>query len=113
MKHNIQPKECKTCGIEKGKPQLKCSDICGALYVDILSEHASNNVNAVYWKNTQIQRWSVDAWEIAKVYMGNGQDKDNNGPQRSDTSAILQLLTNCKRYRKYISCEDVKKVRYN
>lgn len=116
IKHNVEPRECTTCSskhIKKGKPQLECSNNCNKLLKDILNEHKSvKNPMAVYWENSQIHKWSVDAWEIAKLYMGRGQSEDNNGPRTSDSAAILQLLSNCKRYQIFIPCGEVDKVRY-
>lgn len=114
--HNIGRKECKrnTCtakNVKKGK--LQCSDICSKLLVDILNAHKScKSPQNVYWDNSEIRKWPVDAWEIAKVYMGRGQKGDNNGPQKSDSAAILQLLTNCRRYWIYAPSGEVDKVRY-
>src|SRR6218665_2454570 len=114
-KHNISPKECTraTCKgkhVKNGMLQTECSDICSVLLKEILNAHISPK-SQIYWENSEIRKWSVDAWEIAKVYMGRGQKKDNNAPQKSDSAAIIQLLAKCKRFGKYTPCGDVNEVR--
>lgn len=113
-KCKIVPEECKTTtcrfkNIKNKKLQPECLSLCSAILKEILSNIRRPKGN-ICLKNSKIHKWSVDAWEIAKVYMGEGQ-KANTGPQKSDSAAIIQLIANCKCFEKFASWDDAQKVR--
>lgn len=51
--------------------------------------------NKFNWKNSNIQLWPTDAWEMMKVFMNQGQKAFQNNAQDSDLSAILNFIDHC------------------
>ena len=47
------------------------------------------------WKNSNIQLWPTDAWEMMKVFMNRGQKAFKKNAQDSDLSAILNFIDFC------------------
>lgn len=65
------------------------------------------------WENSNISLWPVSEWEVAKVYMNPGQDKNILNPEDTDLCAILNFIENCSITSLAISnIQNIKKVRY-
>ncbi|KAI0225165.1 hypothetical protein LSAT2_023924, partial [Lamellibrachia satsuma] len=50
------------------------------------------------WNNTNLQDWSLRPWQLAKVFMGQGQDPTSHDPVDTDPAGFLQLILNCKQF---------------
>ena len=48
------------------------------------------------WKNTNAQDWPHHPWQLAKVFMGPGQDPTSHDPADTDPAGFLQVILNCK-----------------
>ena len=51
------------------------------------------------WKNSKVSEWSTNSWQLAKIFMANGQDSSNVDHAKTDALALLQLMTNCKKFK--------------
>ncbi|KAI0213941.1 hypothetical protein LSAT2_000973 [Lamellibrachia satsuma] len=67
------------------------------------------------WMNTNKSKWETDAWEIAKLFMGPGQEAFRAGAADTDPIGLLQLVLNCQLFTSCISnrqsFDDVKEIR--
>ena len=59
------------------------------------------------WKNSDLTKWSAPdgGWEIAKVFMNQGQTQSEHNAQDTDFSGILNFINNCKFARDYLQDE--------
>ena len=75
---------------------LGCCSDCDA-YTDVLvrlySSHGSLKQNN--WKNTNVQLWPYDHWNMAKIYMNEGQKPFQTISKDTDLIGILNFLENC------------------
>ena len=101
------------CSTKKGKPPT-CSN-CTNWVSEIISYRAGQLV----WKNADPKIWHNKPWEIAKCYM-NAQGSpstaaQNTGADKTDLSGILNVVINCKEFRKHLKekklAENVRTVR--
>ena len=49
-----------------------------------------------YWKNTNVNMWPKQPWQLAKIFMGKGQQPKTYDPAKTDALGLLQLIKNCK-----------------
>ncbi|XP_019634616.1 PREDICTED: uncharacterized protein LOC109477712 [Branchiostoma belcheri] len=75
-----------------------------------LANYYKGAKSQIYWTNCTPNKWSKEPWEVAKVFMPRGQNTDNTGPKKSDTSALLNFIVHCKFCNKYISTKASQKV---
>lgn len=116
-KHNIDKERSYTnhnCGNRKIKGFAldgKCeSGICSNMLKEVRKE-TRKGFNP-YWGNTDLQKWPANSWEIAKIFMGQGQKPQNKGPLDTDSSGIFHLILNCERFKGYnISPVDIDQVK--
>ena len=50
------------------------------------------------FNNSNINEWPIEPWQVAKLFMAQGQDPTSVSSNDTDASGILQLLTNCKHF---------------
>ena len=62
------------------------------------------------WKNTNVQDWSLNPWQLAKVFMGPGQDPTSHDPADTDPAGFLQLILNCKLFAGLVDATKVQAV---
>ena len=48
------------------------------------------------WKNTKVKMWPKQPWQLAKIFMGRGQQPSSYNPDKTDVLGLLQLIINCK-----------------
>ena len=48
--------------------------------------------------NADICQWPLQHWQVAKVYMGSGQDRSSVKSSDTDGSGLIQLVNNCKHF---------------
>ena len=70
------------------------SNVCSQWLTSIVSGRAWPQVRLTF-ANSNIEDWPVEAWQIAKVYMAQGQDTAATSSSDTDASGLLQLITNC------------------
>ena len=46
-------------------------------------------------KNIDVARCQADPWEIAKLFMGRGDDESRTSAATTDPSGLFQLVLNC------------------
>ena len=80
---------------KKSCPAQVCDKWLSDIAQELQNVKASKNV---YWNNSVVSRWPEDSWEVAKVFMEQGQRSTNSSPTECDVSALLVLMTNCKKF---------------
>ena len=48
------------------------------------------------WNNTDVKMWPKQPWQLAKIFMGKGQQPSSHDPAKTDSLGLLQLIKNCK-----------------
>ena len=48
------------------------------------------------WKNSKVEMWPTQSWQLAKIFMGPGQQPSTYNPAKTDALGLLQLIQNCK-----------------
>lgn len=119
-KLNIDPNKkyehtCESKDISQYRVKFCTDGICNGMLKEV--EKAKVEVNrskSVFWGNTDLRKWPTDSWEIAKVFMGQGQKPENKSPYQTDSSGIFHLILHCDRFKKYnISEKATKEVKTN
>jgi len=78
------------------KKKFTCPrNICHTWLAGIKAQSATRQFSL---ENTTVRLWPVEPWQIAKCYMGPGQDATNSDPLQTDPGGKLQLIINCKRF---------------
>ena len=80
----------------QGKLTLGCCVDCD-IYLSELGRLGSPGFKfkTANWKNSNVQLWPTDAWEMMKVYMNEGQKPYHKLPKDSDLSAVLNFMDYC------------------
>ncbi|KAL3831900.1 hypothetical protein ACJMK2_023594 [Sinanodonta woodiana] len=99
--------QCNACscnGIRQrnctGDWSINCINcICNVWLQEILSQHDDPKSKTINWGNADITKWSTEPWEIAKIYMTNGQRNKTDLPKELDCAALLSLIKYCKEFR--------------
>ena len=81
---------CKVCAKRRGEWKK-----------DVISQLTPRTVPC--WINTDKSKWETDAWEIAKFFMGPGQEAFRAGAVDTDPIGLLQLVLNCQLFTSCIS----------
>ena len=85
---------CKKHGIKHWS--ISCLDnICNKWLDGIVPELATSQYT---WRNSIVHDWPAEPWQLAKVFMGEGQDLSNIDPDQTDALGLLQLMINCKKF---------------
>uniref|UniRef100_A0A8C4SDG2 Uncharacterized LOC114650257 n=1 Tax=Erpetoichthys calabaricus TaxID=27687 RepID=A0A8C4SDG2_ERPCA len=82
--------------------------VCNNWIREILSHH-NNNKGRIYWNNCTPYCWAKEKWEVAKVYMPNGNTK-HSAVNEFDISAVLNYMSNCKHFTNMVKNTRLKEV---
>ena len=63
------------------------------------------------WENRIVNEWPKECWQIAKVFMGPGQDRSNVDPHKTDALGLLQLMISCTEFHSLLDTQKAKTVR--
>ncbi|XP_045163262.2 uncharacterized protein LOC123527690 isoform X2 [Mercenaria mercenaria] len=127
-KHNLSAVSCGLCDISTLQPdhvqtktrqcplgQSHCnclhtrgktlcpSNVCGAIYDEIITRHASTPP-APYWRNTDAHQWCTDPWAVAKCFINAPGYDDKIRVVEFDCSGLLHLLINNLEFHQHIQC---------
>ncbi|XP_030634834.1 uncharacterized protein LOC115816002 [Chanos chanos] len=93
------------CDLKKTKePCEKCTH-----WKDTILQHHTSKRQAVHWDNCTPHLWPSEKWEVAKVYMPRGH-KNHRRFEEFDIAAILNLMSNCKHFKKFVAGQCITKV---
>lgn len=93
------------------KLSISCpSNVCSKWLPDLVKERMTN-LTRLTWQNSDFSQWQTQPWQLAKVYMDHGQDIACVNPTDTDAAGIVQLLLNCKRFKKVVVPTKVDAVR--
>ncbi|KAF7653661.1 hypothetical protein LDENG_00079970 [Lucifuga dentata] len=87
-------------------------EICAVWKEKILANH-TNPGGRVHWRNSNPPLWPTEKWEVAKVFMPDGQ-KSKNKLRDFDIPALLIFMIHCKHFEEYslkACCEEIVNVR--
>lgn len=75
---------------------LNCCNKCDE-YVSEITKLKDPNLgfSKENWKNSNVQLWPTEAWEMMKVFMNQGQKASQKNAEDFDLSAILNFLDHC------------------
>ena len=92
---------CSSKDVKKIRGQLTVVNcptcVCSTWLAEIEKERMSNNIRLTY-PNAVILDWPQHHWQVAKVFMGWGQDASSVKSSDTDASGILALIRNCKHF---------------
>ena len=72
---------------------IECpNDICNKWFDVINAELCGEPYS---WKNTNVKMWPTQSWQLAKIFLGPGQ-QPSTPPSKTDALGLLQLIKNCK-----------------
>ncbi|XP_060563140.1 uncharacterized protein LOC132722633 [Ruditapes philippinarum] len=90
---------CRCCF--KGK--ICPNNICGAIYDSIIQYHASIPP-APFWKNSDVQQWSTDHWDVCKCFINAPGYKDKTSAADTDCTGLLHVIINNTYFHSHIRC---------
>ncbi|XP_053390028.1 uncharacterized protein CXorf38 homolog [Mercenaria mercenaria] len=128
QKHNLSTVSCGLCDVRTLQPdhvqtkfrqcplgQTNCnclrpggkascpSNVCGAIYDEIIKHHASTPP-APYWRNTDAHQWCTEPWAVAKCFINAPGYEQKKSVLEIDCSGLLHLLINNIEFHQYIKC---------
>ena len=85
---------CNHASIRGGK--VSCCNNCHG-FVDAIDQQNQKSFRFEQrnWDNSDIQLWPNDPWEMAKVFMNQGQKATQRSPVDTDLSGILNFIDHC------------------
>ncbi|XP_060560071.1 uncharacterized protein LOC132720100 [Ruditapes philippinarum] len=93
--------KCNCCFPSNKRP---CpNNICGAIYDSIIQYHASIPP-APFWKNSVVQQWSTEPWEVCKCFINAPGYKDKTSAVDTDCTGLLHVIINNKYFHSHIGC---------
>lgn len=112
---SIEGKSCDAgCEVERKRTNgtyylvINCpNDICNKWLEGI---HPEIVTRQYCFKNTKESEWPTKSWQLAKIFMGGGQDKSNVDPHNTDAAALLQLMINCRKFESRVDQSKAKQV---
>ncbi|XP_060574243.1 uncharacterized protein LOC132731956 [Ruditapes philippinarum] len=91
--------KCNCCFPNKKRP---CpNNVCGAIYDSIIQYHASMPL-APFWKNSDVQQWSTEPWEVCKCFINAPGYKDKTSADETDCTGLLHVIINNKYFHSHI-----------
>ena len=81
--------------------------VCDSWFRSIALEKATGQFS---WKNTELQDWPLHPWQLAKIFMGQGQDSTSHDPADTDPAGFLQVILNCKKFAGLVDAAKVRAV---
>ena len=67
----------------------------------------------ICWENARVDDWPVDAWQLAKPFMGAGKAATCNTPHTTDPGGVLDVMINCKIFHHLLDIHKVEAVSYH
>ena len=104
------PKSSKKITFDKGNKSYKVNCTCGVCDAWLGSIASQLATGQFCWKNTDVQEWPLQSWQMAKVFMGAGKDPSSYNPADTDTAGFLQLILNCRVFAGLLDATKVKLV---
>ncbi|XP_060574267.1 uncharacterized protein LOC132731982 [Ruditapes philippinarum] len=93
--------KCNCCFPNNKRP---CpNNVCGAIYDSIIQYHASMPP-APFWKNSDVQQWSTDPWNVCKCFINAPGYKDKTSAVDTDCTGLLHVIINNKYFHSHIGC---------
>ncbi|XP_060606300.1 uncharacterized protein LOC132758625 isoform X1 [Ruditapes philippinarum] len=93
--------KCNCCFPNNKRP---CpNNVCGAIYDSIIQYHASMPP-APFWKNSDVQQWSTEPWEVCKCFINAPGYKDKTSAVDTDCTGLLHVIINNKYFHSHIGC---------
>ena len=90
-----------------GNWSLQCpSNVCSHWLHDIMRGRTKKSTR-LNWQNSDFSQWQTEPWQIAKIYMGGGQDSACVNPAETDAAGIVQLLMNFKEFKNVLDMTKV------
>ena len=71
--------------------------VCSTWLSAIKQERTQSNTRLIV-QNSDINQWPIEYWQVAKLFMNQGQDPASALPSDTDASGILNLIQNCKHF---------------
>ena len=71
--------------------------VCTQWWTEIQANRKGTNTKLIP-KNADFRQWPLQHWQVAKVYMGVGQDPSSVNAADTDASGVIQLMANCKHF---------------
>ncbi|KAK2164208.1 hypothetical protein NP493_1427g01003 [Ridgeia piscesae] len=83
-------------------PRTRCYGTCGRRNPDkecvgqrnLWKKHLTRG-SQPFWFNCDMSKWEASYWELAKVFMMEGQPATANGPNTTDPIGIFHLIMQC------------------
>lgn len=85
--------------------ELRCSCNCCQGFLDELSNYRSTSLGANKnqcftftqrnFENSDLRDWPTEPWQLAKVFMNQGQKSTDKEPKDTDLSGILNFIDHC------------------
>ncbi|XP_060578263.1 uncharacterized protein LOC132735339 [Ruditapes philippinarum] len=93
--------KCNCCFPNNKRP---CpNNVCGAIYDSIIQYHAS--IPPVpFWKNSDVQQWSTEPWEVCKCFINAPGYKDKTSAVDTDCTGLLHVIINNNYFHSHIGC---------
>ena len=73
------------------------SSVCSQWLAGIVANRSRGGIKLTF-NNSNINEWPIEPWQVAKLFMAQGQDPTSVSSNDTDASGILQLLANCKHF---------------
>ena len=83
--------------------------VCSKWLIEI-NQMRTRTSTKLTMKNADIRQWPVQYWQVAKVYMGQGQVRSSVKSSDTDGSGLIQLVSNCKHFAKTVDKAKAKAV---
>ena len=92
----------------KARWYIDCRDgICNKWLDGIIAELCGEPCS---WKNTNVKMWPTHHWQLAKIFMGPGQQPLSSESAKTDALGLLQLIKHCKLFRDRVDRQAAAKV---
>ncbi|XP_060592398.1 uncharacterized protein CXorf38 homolog [Ruditapes philippinarum] len=91
------------CNCLHGKKQRCPTNICDGIMEEILKSHGSLPPQP-YWRNTDIQKWCTEPWEVAKCYINAPGYSDKTKAADIDIYGLLHVFINNTSLYSHLAC---------
>ena len=89
---------CSDAKYGRGQWSINCpTGVCSKWLTEIAAMRTQPSTRLTM-NNADICQWPLQHWQVAKVYMGSGQDRSSVKSSDTDGSGLIQLVNNCKHF---------------
>ena len=85
-----------------GKWSINCPNTVCSKWLKEIDVRRAQHSTRLTMSNADIRQWPLQHWQVAKVYMGTGQDPSSVKSSDTDGSGLIQLVRNCKYFAKIV-----------